>query len=194
METDDITELLALAGGGDEGAMEDVLASVYPRLREIARARRRGWRGDETLNTTALVHEAYLKVAGRPGARFESRGHFFAVIAKAMRHVLINYAEMKRAVKRGGGDRPVTLQEGDLVAEESLDEIIALNAALEKLEALHPRQARVIECLFFAGYEIAETAEAVDTSPATVKRDWTAARAWLYREMGRGGDSPVAGA
>ena len=102
-----------------------------------------------------------------------------------MRQILINYAEKKRAAKRGGGAVPVTLREGDLVADETIDEILALEEALEKLETLHPRQARVVECLFFAGFEIAETAEALEISPATVKRDWAAARAWLYREMGR---------
>jgi RNA polymerase sigma factor (TIGR02999 family) len=186
VESEDITRLLAEAGGGDEAAMNEVIKTVYPRLRQIAEARRRAWRGDETLSTTAIVHEAYLKVASSPNARFESRGHFFAVVAKAMRQVLLNYAEMKSAAKRGGGDRAVTLQDGDLVTGGSADEILALGAALEKLEAVNPRQARVVECLFFAGLEIAETAEALDISPATVKRDWSAARAWLYREMERG--------
>lgn len=186
MDSDDITRLLAEAGGGDEAAMGVVIESVYPRLREIAEARRRSWRGDDTLSATAILHEAYMKVASSPNARFESRGHFFAVVARAMRQVLLNYAEMKGAAKRGGGDRPVTLQDGDIVSEGSAEELLALEAALEKLEAIHERQARVVECLFFAGLEIAETAEALDISPATVKRDWSAARAWLYREMERG--------
>ncbi len=185
MDSEDITRLLAAASGGDDEAMERVVASIYPRLREIAHARRRGWRGDETMDTTALVHEAYLKIARGSEAEYESRGHFFAVVATAMRQVLINYAEMKRAAKRGGGRVSVTLQEGDLIAEESLDEVISLGDALEKLEAIHPRQARVVECLFFGGFEIAETAEAIGISPATVKRDWTAARAWLYLEIER---------
>lgn len=186
MEADDITRLLADASDGDTNAMEQVLNQVYPRLHQIAQARRRGWRGDDTMDTSALVHEAYLKVANSPGAEYESRGHFFAVIAKAMRQVLINYAEMKRAAKRGGGAVPVTLNDADLISDDSLEEVIALNTALAKLEEINPRQAQVVECLFFAGLEIAETAEAVGTSPATVKRDWTAARAWLHNEIEKG--------
>jgi RNA polymerase sigma factor (TIGR02999 family) len=105
------------------------------------------------------------------------------VAAQAMRQVLINYAEKKSAQKRGGGAAHVTLHERDVVAENALDEIITLNDALHQLEAMSPRQARVVECLFFAGFTVEETAEALETSPATVKRDWSAARAWLYRTM-----------
>lgn len=185
-DADDITRLLARARDGDEAALAEVIDAVYPRLLEIARARRRVWHGDETLDTTALVHEAWLKLAGGAPASFESRGHFFAVVGRAMRHALINYAEAKRAAKRGGGARPVTLRDDDLVADDAVDEILALDLALGRLERLEPRQARVVECLFFAGLQIDETAEALDISPATVKRDWTAARAWLYHELERG--------
>ena len=183
MDASDITQMLDAARAGDPDANEALFASVYPRLLQIARQRRRGWRGDDTMDTTALVHEAYLKIAARPGAEYESRGHFFAVAATAMRQILINYAEKKSARKRGGGATPVTLRDSDIVADEAVDDMLALNAALEKLQELSERQARVVECLFFAGYGVAETAEALDISPATVKRDWAAARAWLYREM-----------
>lgn len=166
-----------------DGAMDDVFASVYPRLRRLARSRRRAWQGDHTLGTTALIHEAYLKVSSSSAPRYESRGHFFAVAARAMRQVLINYAEKKSAQKRGGGAAHVTLHERDMVADHALDEILTLDDALRKLEVLNARQARVVECLFFAGFTVEETAEALDTSPATVKRDWSAARAWLYRAM-----------
>lgn len=182
----DITQLLVAAGAGQAGAMDDVFASVYPRLRELARSRRRSWRGDHTLDTTSLIHEAYLKVAGANAPRYESRGHFFAVAAQAMRQVLINYAEKKGAAKRGGGAAHVTLHERDLVQEQALDEILTLDAALKRLEALSPRQARVVECLFYAGFTVEETAEALEMSPATVKRDWSAARAWLFRELHQG--------
>jgi len=183
MDATDITRMLDAARGGDMEANEELFASVYPRLRDIAKQRRRGWRGDDTMDTTALVHEAYLKIAARPDAGYESRGHFFAVAATAMRQILINYAEKKSAAKRGGGATPVTLRDHDLVADDALDDLLTLNAALEKLAELSARQAGVVECLFFAGYGVAETAEALDISPATVKRDWAAARAWLYREM-----------
>lgn len=184
MDADDITRLLVAAKEGTSGAMDEVFAAVYPRLREIAASRRRGWMGDETLGTTALIHEAYVKVAASGSREYESRGHFFATTARAMRQVLINYAEKKSAQKRGGGAAEVTLYDDDAVVDQAMDEMLALNAALAKLEELSPRQAQVVECLFFAGLSIPEAAEAVEISPATVKRDWTTARAWLYREMG----------
>ena len=115
--------------------------------------------------------------------KFENRGHFFAVASKAMRQVLINYAEQKRAAKRGGGERDVTLVEGSAVSDDALDELLILDQALSRLENMSPRQSKVVECLFFGGLSVAETAEALETSPATVKRDWSTARAWLYREM-----------
>jgi RNA polymerase sigma factor (TIGR02999 family) len=180
-EEQEITQLLMAAAGGDPAAMDEVFASVYPRLRKIARARRRSWHGNPTLNTTALIHEAYLKVG--QSSRFENRGHFFAVASKAMRQVLINYAEQKKAAKRGGGERDVTLVEGSAVSDDAVDEIIILDQALSRLEELSERQSQVVECLFFGGLSVAETAEALEISPATVKRDWSTARAWLYREM-----------
>ncbi|MDH3222680.1 MAG: ECF-type sigma factor [Gemmatimonadota bacterium] len=184
LDSDDITRLLGAAQRGSSQAMDEVFESVYPKLREMAQSRRRGWRGNYTMNTTALIHEAYVKVARQAeGADYQNRGHFFAVAARAMRQVLINYAEKQNAKKRGGGAAEVTLYEKDAVHEEALDEILALEAALKKLEALSERQAQVVECLFFAGLGVQETAEALAISPATVKRDWSAARAWLYREI-----------
>ena len=174
------------AGEGERDAMEDLFASVYPRLKQLARSRRRNWHGNNTLDTTALIHEAYLKVASSQMAHFENRGHFFAVAAQAMRQVLINYAEHKGAQKRGGGAAHVTLYDSDIVEDGALDELMSLDDALKQLEAMSPRQARVVECLFFAGFSVAETSEALEISPATVKRDWSSARAWLYREMHRG--------
>lgn len=193
-ELDDITQLLVAAGQGKPGAMDEVFSSLYPRLRQLARSRRRGWQGNHTLDTTSLIHEAYLKVASASSPRYESRGHFFAVAAQAMRQVLINYAEKKSAAKRGGGAAHVTLHERDIVAENALDEILTLDAALRRLEQMSPRQARVVECLFYAGFTVEETADALLTSPATVKRDWSAARAWLYREMHGQIPRPPAGA
>ena len=182
MEADDITRLLAAASDGSDSAMDEVFEVVYPRLKEIARARRRGWQGAHTMNTTGLIHEAYLKVASGQGS-FENRGHFYATTARAMRQVLINYAEKQAAKKRGGGATDVTLYDDDAVTDDAMDELLTLNAALEKLETMSPRQSKVVECLFFAGLNIPETAEALDISPATVKRDWAMARAWLFREM-----------
>lgn len=183
MDAADITRLLDAAGAGRPEALDEVFEVAYPRLREIAHARRRGWRGSDTLDTTGLIHEAYLKLASGGQGSYESRGHFFATTARAMRQVLINYAEKQTAQKRGGRQRDVTLYENDAVTDESLDELLALDSALRRLEAVDARQAGVVECLFFAGLSVAETAEATGVSPATVKRDWSAARAWLYREM-----------
>lgn len=188
MDANDITRLLEAAGDGSSEAMDEVFEVVYPRLREIARSRRRGWQGSHTMNTTGLVHEAYLKVASSGNARYDNRGHFFATTARAMRQVLINYAEKRSAQKRGGGSAEVTLYEDDAVTDEAMDELLTLNDALERLAAMNARQAQVVECLFFAGLTIAETAEALDISPATVKRDWATARAWLYREVQGGGE------
>ncbi len=182
-ELQEITQMLVAAAQGEGAALDEVFSSMYPRLRELAKSRRRGWHGDNTMDTTALIHEAYLKVASSGNARYKNRGHFFAVAAQAMRQILINYAEKKGAQKRGGGASAVTLHDKDIVTDEAMDEILTLNEALAKLEAMSPRQARVVECLFFAGFGVEETAEALEISPATVKRDWAAARAWLYREM-----------
>jgi RNA polymerase sigma factor (TIGR02999 family) len=186
MEANDITRLLGAAESGSPEALDEVFELVYPRLLQIAHARRRGWQGAETVGTTGLVHEAYMKLAAGGMAQYESRAHFYATAAKAMRQILINYAERRSAKKRGGTASDVTLYEGDAVTDNALDELLSLNAALEKLQALSDRQAQVVECLFFAGLTIEETAEAVEVSPATVKRDWSTARAWLYREMSSG--------
>ena len=183
MEADDITRLLDAASDGNDAAMDELFEVVYPHLREIARSRRRGWQGSYTMNTTALVHEAYLKMSGGGTGKFDNRAHFFATTARAMRQVLINYAEKQSAKKRGGEARDVTLYEDDAVTDHPIDELLSLNEALTKLEAITERGARVVECLFFAGLGIAETAEALEISPATVKRDWASARAWLFRQM-----------
>ena len=181
----DITRWLEGAGLGDPDAAEALFESVYPRLRQLARARLRG-QGPQTLNTTALVHEAWLKGVGAPGSSFKSRGHFFATAARAMRQVLVNRAEARCALKRGGGARDETLDEAratHAAAREPARELLDLDRALSKLEGLSERQGRVVECLFFAGFTIDETAEALELSPATVKRDWATAKAWLYREI-----------
>jgi len=181
-ELAEITQLLHAAGAGDASAMDELYASVYPRLRRIAGARLRGQRRDATLGTTALVHEAYMKVAGKPGSDYADRGHFFALAARAMRQVILNHAEKRHAAKRGGDAIAVTL--GDTPVQPDADaEIIALDAALSRLSAMSERQGHVVECIFFAGLTVEETAEALDISTATVKRDWATARAWLYREL-----------
>jgi RNA polymerase sigma factor (TIGR02999 family) len=182
----DLTEQLRLAREGDRDALDAVFAAVYEELRGLAKGQRRRWEGDHTLDTTALVHEAYLKLVGQEGGAWEDRAHFFAVAAKAMRHILVNYAEARRAQKRGGGAPVVPLEDAldsNPVGPDAADEILALDEALQRLGAMHERQSRVVEARFFAGLSIDETALALDVSPATVKRDWHLASAWLQREI-----------
>jgi DNA-directed RNA polymerase specialized sigma24 family protein len=167
-EPGEVTPLLAQASRGDRDAVDRLVPILYDELRRIAHARMRGERTGHTLETTALVHEAYLELAGLDRMEWRSRAHFLAVAARAMRRVLIDHAVERRAQKRGGpGARAVPLDE-----------------ALHRLAATSERQCRVVECRFFAGMSVEETAEALDLSPATVKRDWTVARAWLHRELG----------
>lgn len=184
-----VAQLLRRVGDGDRGALDDLFPLVYEELSFLARQQRRSWHGDLTLNTTALVHEVYLKVADQKRLPTESRAHFFGVAAKAMRHILCNYARDRHRKKRGGGAPHVSLEPGhDLAAsvqfsDEQTDTINLLDESLQKLEKIAERQARVVECRFFGGMSVEDTAAALGVSERTVKRDWTFARAWLRREM-----------
>ena len=175
----EITELLQQIRAGDREARDALFSAVYTELRRLAAGQRRRRGASETLNTTALVHETYLKLIGHDKASWNDRGHFFAVAATAMRHILVDYAERRQAAKRGGGRPEVPLDEVNPVAPEAAGEILDLHEALSQLQADSPRQARVVECRFFAGLGVEETALALDVSPATVKRDWALARVWL---------------
>lgn len=179
----DITRLLEQAREGDDAALNRLFETVYQQLRAIAHNRRERWYLDDTMNTTALVHEAYLKLVRQHDVHWRDRSHFFAAASRAMRHILINYAEKRRAAKRGGGQAPVSLDDNPVADDDTATELIAMDQALNKLEALEPRQARIVECRFFAGLPVPETAEAVGVSEATVKRDWALARAFLHREV-----------
>jgi RNA polymerase sigma factor (TIGR02999 family) len=183
----EITELLRELGSGREGALEELFEAVYGELRRLAHGQRRRWRGEETLNTTALIHEAYLKLAGGRLPN-QDRGRFFAVASRAMRQILIDRARRSRAERRGGGAAPASLADLEPPAGRTFpdEELLSLDAALGRLEKLDPRQVRIVECRFFGGLGVAETAAAVGVSTATVKRDWRAARAWLYRELTAG--------
>lgn len=182
-EPREITRLLQLASDGDERASESLFDLVYRELRVIARSHRRRWNGNATLNTTALIHEAYLKLAGGNLAGYESRSHFFATASKAMRQVLMNYAERVSAAKRGGGALRVTLSGHMPVTDDTVDELLAMNQVLERLEESNERHCRLFECRVFGGMTINETAKALHVSPATVKRDWALLSAWVYREL-----------
>ena len=180
---DRVAALLETARDGNQEALDEVFAIVYEELRRMAHVQRVRWQGDNTLGTTALVHEAYIKLVDQTSANWQDRGHFMAVAAKAMRHILVNYAERRRAAKRGGDAPQVSLEDSNPVSEEVADEVIALHEALERLAGMSERQARVVEARFFAGLSIEETAEVLAISPATVKRDWSLASAWLHHEI-----------
>lgn len=181
----DVTQLLDALRNGEAVDDAALLRALYDELHALARHHRARWRGNETLNTTALVHEAYLKLVGNKGAEFAGRAHFLATASKAMRHVLITYAERQAAQKRGGGQADLPLDEALLVAHEDAEELLALDEALARLELADPRAARIVECRFFGGLSAEETAQALDISTATVTRGWRAARAWLYGELRR---------
>lgn len=177
-----VTALLEAARQGDGQAFDAVYQEVYDELRRLARVIRRGHAG-ATLNTTALVHEAYLRLVPARNLAWEDRMHFFRVAARAMRHALVEVARRQMADKRGGGAMTVFFDENVHATPVRVEEVLALNDALAQLEALDPRQARIVECRFFAGLSVEETAEALGVGPATVKRDWRAARAWLVRAL-----------
>lgn len=158
---------------------------VYNELHQLAARKLRGERDGHTLCTTALVHEAWLELSKLNRIQWQNRGHFLAVAAQAMRRILIDYAVARRREKRGGGQVLVSLDDTDAlaIAHERADELVALDEALARLESLNERQARIVECRFYGGMSIEETADALNVSPATVKREWTIARAWLNREL-----------
>ena len=188
-----VSTLLAQVRDGSSSAFDALVPLVYEELHELARAQRRRWRGDETLDTTALLHEAYLKVAAADSPDWQSRSHFFSVAARAMRQVLIDYARAKATEKRGGDRVQVSLDRlgpGGLTSTvdqkaDGNEALLALDRALTRLERQDPRQCRVVECRFFGGMTIRETAAAVEMSTATVERDWAMAKAWLFREVQR---------
>jgi RNA polymerase sigma factor (TIGR02999 family) len=179
----DVTGLLKAAGSGDKEALEQLAPVVYEQLRLLAHRQLRNEFGPRTLCTTALVHEAYLKIVDTPNFPTENRGHFFAVAARAMRHIMISEARRRGAQKRGSGVMHFELDENQVSIDEVSAEILSLDDALQRLQQRNHRLAQVVECRFFAGLSVEETAEAVAISPRTVKRDWRVARAWLYREM-----------
>lgn len=189
----DLTGILQAYAAGDREALDEALPMVYDELRRIARARMVGERPDHTLGATALVHEAYVRLAQVNRMRFQNRAHFFAIAARAMRRVLLDHAERRNAQKRGGGGERVPLDAVELGVASDIDDLLNLEEALQRLEELDPRMVRVVECRCFAGLSIRETAEALSLSEATVSRDWAAARAWLGRELSDASVPPQGG-
>lgn len=180
-----MTQLLESYSAGDREVLDELLGLVYEELRKVARARMRGERPGHTLQTTALVHEAYVELVRLDRIEYRNRAHFFAIAARAMRRVLADHAVRRGAQKRGGDRVAVPLEEAGLAAEGPSVDLLALREALDRLEDLEPRHARVVECRLLAGLTLDETAEALDVSAATVSRDWALARAWLNRELRR---------
>jgi RNA polymerase sigma factor (TIGR02999 family) len=185
-EPGDLTRMLHSASQGDSAALQQVLGLLHDRLRGIAHSQLARERQGHTLETDGLVHEAYLRLEGLDRIQWRNRQHLLSMAARTMRRVLIDYAEQRRAGKRGGGTVALPLEDADAAVtalDRHAEELQALDAALARLAQLNPRQSQVVECRFFVGLSIEETAEVLALSPATVKRDWASARAWLNREL-----------
>ena len=197
MPATDVTVLLERAREGDGAAFQTLVGQIYGELRAIAHSQRRRLGASDTMNTTALVHEAYAKLNGSRGAErfpaYADRGHFFRVASRSMRDIIVDYARAQSAVKRGGPGRAASLDAVgtvvDRVSASSFDaaEALALDAALDKLETVDSESARIVELRYFVGLTIEEAADVLELSPATVKRRWTVARAWLFRYLSEDG-------
>ena len=180
-----ITELLSRWRAGDPSAREALIPVVYNELRHLAKRCLAG-QGPQTLQSTALVHEAYLRMVRQSSLRAENRSHFFAIAARLMRGILIDHARARAAVKRGANPLTVTFDDALAVPGKPPVDLLALDDALTELTAMNPRQSQIVELRFFGGLSIEETAQVLEISPATVKREWTTARLWLYRELQKG--------
>jgi RNA polymerase sigma factor (TIGR02999 family) len=178
-----VTKLLHGWRKGDREALDSLLPLVYDELRRVARHQLQNERPDHTLQSAALVHEAYLRLVGQEAPEWQNRAHFFAVAAQLVRQILVDYARRHRAAKRGGGDWKLSLADAVDLPQPGDVDLIALDDALKTLAQTDPRQCRVIELRFFAGLSVEETSHVLGVAASTVQRDWTAARAWLYREI-----------
>lgn len=181
-----LTLLMRAAGKGDGAAASELLPLVYDRLRAIARERMRQENVGHTLQATALVHEAYLRLVGDEAMSWSSRAGFYCAAAQAMRRILIDHARRRGRVKRGGGLNRQPLDAIDLAITDDADDVLALDAALNRLAERDARAARIVELRFYAGLSVEETAAALELSDRTVKREWSFARAWLFKELGAG--------
>lgn len=181
----EVTKLLQLWRDGNREALDALLPLVYDELRRLAHRHLRNEREDHTLQSAALVHEAYFRLVGQGFPEWQGRTHFFAIAAQLMRQILVDYARSRRAAKRGSGACMLTLDDLDALPQRKDVDVIALNDALNTLAELDPRQTRVVELRFFAGLSLGEISEVMGIGTATVQRDWTAARAWLHREISR---------
>ena len=186
-EPEEVTKLLIQLGNGDHTALERLMPLVYRELHKMAKRYMAQQNPGHTLQTTAVIHEAYLKLAGESSQKhWENRSHFFGVAASAMRHILVDHARAKQSAKRGGEVRVVQLNDGFDIADGQSDELIALDDALNTLAKLHPRKSKTVELRYFGGLSVEEAAAILKISPQTVMRDWNFAKAFLSREMERG--------
>lgn len=181
--TGEVTRLLRAHHAGDRAAFETLVELVYDRLRRIARGQIRRAGRRHTLDTGALVHDAYLQLVDETGVEWQNHSHFYAICARAMRRILVDYSRKRTALKRGGGTPDLTLEPEMLKVEDQAELVLAVDRALDCLDALDERLSRVVECRFFAGMTVPETAEALESSVRTVERDWKRARAWLRKEL-----------
>jgi RNA polymerase sigma-70 factor (ECF subfamily) len=179
----EITQMLIDWQNGNQTALDKLMPHVYDELRRLAHRYMNRDRPGHTLQTTALVNEAYLRLADQKNVNWQNRAHFFALAAQVMRHLLVDHARRHRYAKRGGGARQVTLDEGALVSPERGAELLALDEALSRLSDIDPRKSQIVELRYFGGLSVEETAEVLGVAEITVKREWGKAKAWLYREL-----------
>lgn len=181
----EVTQLLVQWSNGDQAALDQLMPLVYGELRQMARRYMARQNPGHTLQTTALINEAFLKLVGQQDKHFQNRAHFFGVAAKAMRHILVDYARSKQYAKRGSDAPVVSLDEALTVSEERAAELVALDDALKELAKVDERKAQVVEMKFFGGLSVEETAKVLDVSEITVIRDWSMAKSWLHRELSK---------
>jgi RNA polymerase sigma-70 factor (ECF subfamily) len=181
----EVTRLLQAWSDGDAAALEQLIPLVYAELRRLAARYMRREHPRHTLDTSALINEAYLRLVDARGVQWQNRAHFFAVSAQVMRRILVDFARTRQNIKRGGGARPLSLDDAIIAAPERGADLLALDEALDRLAAISPRQSRVVELRYFGGLTEEEVAAALDVSQRTVRNDWSLARGWLYRELTR---------
>jgi RNA polymerase sigma factor (TIGR02999 family) len=186
-ESPNVTQLLVAWGNGDQAARDHLMPMVYAELHKLAHRHIRKERPGHTLQTSALVNEAYVRLVDQRGVQWQSRAHFFAIAAQMMRRILVDYARKRKFAKRGGNQQQVSLDEALIVSKQRSAEVVLLDDALTQLAEVDERKSKVVELKFFGGLSIEETAEALGVSPGTVMRDWTLAKAWLRRAMSKRG-------
>ena len=183
--THEVTELLTAWSGGDKAALDKLMPLIHQELRRLAHHYMSRERTGHTMQTTALVNEAYLRLVNREGVNWQNRAHFFAIASQLMRHILVDHARSHAYAKRGGGAQTISLDEAMVVSQERAADVVALDDVLKELAHIDPQQSRIVELRFFGGLTIEETAEVLALSPATIKREWSTARAWLYHELAK---------